>query len=75
MLMKNSLFRINSSYEALYSRADNSIWPEDVMDIQMDIYEETSSRLHFKVPILYSPGDLLKHVLYLQLPAGLKIIT
>jgi len=75
MLMKNSLFCINSSYEALYSRADNSIWPEDVMDIQMDIYEETSSRLHFKVPILYSPGDLLKHVLYLKLPAGLKIVT
>ncbi|KAF6039150.1 GAA [Bugula neritina] len=39
----------HAGYEALYSRADNSIWPEDVMDIQMDIYEETSSRLHFKI--------------------------
>ena len=36
-------------YEALYSRKDTSRWPNDVMSIQMDTYEETSTRFHFKV--------------------------
>ena len=38
-----------SGYSALLSRATKSRFPADVMTLQLDVMEETDSRIHFKV--------------------------
>ncbi|XP_067676211.1 lysosomal alpha-glucosidase-like [Haliotis asinina] len=44
----------NNGNSVLLSRKQRTHWPNDVMDLQADVVEETSSRLRFKV---YDPNN------------------
>ncbi|XP_071095912.1 lysosomal alpha-glucosidase-like [Haliotis cracherodii] len=45
---------INNGMSVLLTRSQHTHWPNDVMDLQADVVEETNSRLRFKI---YDPNN------------------
>ena len=45
----SSLKQTDYGYRAVLSRSTSSGWPDDIRTLTMDVWMETSKRLHFKV--------------------------